>query len=245
MGKTAFTINLLENVAVRDRKVVGVFSLQLSRESLLLRMLCSLTGVRLNKLNTGFVTREDYDKLVTSMGALVDAPIFIDDTRGISIPEMRAKCRALRDSQGQLDLIVVDYFQLISPAVPEGIYRFGSQTEELSAVSRDLKALAREFKCPLLAVCSLSSALARRPRNSHPRLSDLRSCGSLEEEADIIAFIFREEFYKPDDFDLEGKAELIIAKQRNGPIGTVRLCFLKQNARFENLANEAAPPDAY
>src|SRR5437016_3029170 len=245
MGKTAFAINIAENSAVRDHKVVAVFSLEMSRESLLLRLLCSQARVDSHKLRTGFLSREDYGKLVAGLGALVEAPIFIDDTPAVSISEMRAKCRRLQQSQGRLDLIVVDYLQLASASSPGTGRRYENRTQEVSTISRGLKALAKEMRCPLIALSQLSRAPESRTGNNRPQLSDLRESGAIEQDADVVGFIFREEVYKQDDPDLEGKAELIIAKQRNGPTGTVHLAFIKRFTRFETLANEAMPPDAY
>src|SRR5947209_83195 len=245
MGKTAFAINIAENAAVRDDKVVAIFSLEMSRESLVLRMLCSVAEVDSHKLRTGFLSREDYGKLLGALGALVEAPIFIDDTPGVSISEMRAKCRRLQQSRGRLDLIVVDYLQLASASSPGTGRRYENRTQEVSAISRGLKALAKEMRCPLIALSQLSRAPENRSGDNRPHLSDLRESGAIEQDADVVGFIFREEVYKRNDLDLEGKAELIIAKQRNGPTGTVHLSFLKQSTRFENMANDAAPPDAY
>src|SRR5215470_3356909 len=241
MGKTAFAINIAENAAVMDRKVVGVFSLEMSRESLLLRMLCSQARVDSHKLRMGFLSREDRAKLVGGLGALLEAPIFIDDTPGISISEMRAKCRRLQQAQGRLDMVVVDYLQLVSGSPSGGGRRYENRTQEVSAISRGLKALAKEMRCPVVALSQLSRAPETRTGNNRPQLSDLRESGSIEQDGDVVAFIFREEVYKPDDPDLEGKAELIIAKQRNGPTGVVKLAFIKRSTRFENLANEQGP----
>src|SRR5436305_4403384 len=245
MGKTAFAINIAENSAVRDHKVVGVFSLEMSRESLLLRLLCSQARVDSHKLRTGFLSREDYGKLVSALGVLVEAPIFIDDTPAVSVSEMRAKCRRLQQSQGRLDLIVVDYLQLASASAAGTARRYENRSQEVSAISRGLKALAKEMRCPLVALSQLSRAPENRTGNNRPQLADLRESGAIEQDADVVGFIFREEVYKPDDPDLEGKAELIIAKQRNGPTGIVHLAFIKRSTRFENLANDATPPDAY
>ncbi len=246
MGKTAFAINIAENAAVMDHKVVGVFSLEMSRESLLLRLLCSQARVDSHKLRTGFLGRDDYNKLVSGLAALVEAPIFIDDTPGISMSEMRAKCRRLQQAQGRLDLIIVDYLQLVAgtPAGSGG-KRYENRTQEVSAISRGLKGLAKEMRCPVLALSQLSRAPENRTGNNRPQLADLRESGAIEQDADVVGFIFREEVYKPDDPDLEGKAELIIAKQRNGPTGVVRMAFIKRSTRFENLANEAGPPGEY
>jgi replicative DNA helicase len=241
MGKTAFAINIAENAAVRDNKVVGVFSLEMSRESLLLRLLCSQAMVDSHKLRTGFLSREDYNKLVTGLAALVEAPIYIDDTPGISISEMRAKCRRLQQAQGRLDLIIVDYLQLVAGTPTGSGKRYENRTQEVSAISRGLKGLAKEMRCPVIALSQLSRAPESRTGNNRPQLADLRESGAIEQDADVVAFIFREEVYKPDDPDLEGKAELIIAKQRNGPTGVVKLAFIKRSTRFENLANESGP----
>jgi replicative DNA helicase len=246
MGKTAFAINIAENAAVRDKKVVGVFSLEMSRESLLLRMLCSQSMVDSHKLRTGFLGRDDYRKLVEGLAALVDAPIFIDDTPSISLSEMRAKCRRLQQAQGRLDLVIVDYLQLVaSMPLGGGGRRYENRTQEVSAISRGLKAMAKELRCPLVALSQLSRAPENRAGNNRPQLADLRESGAIEQDADVVAFIFREEVYKPDDPDLEGKAELIIAKQRNGPTGIVKLAFIKRSTRFENLAMESGAPEGY
>lgn len=237
MGKTAFAINIAENAAVKDQKVVVVFSLEMSRESLLLRMLCSQAKVDSHKLRTGFLPREDYNKLVTALAALLEAPIFIDDAPGISISEMRAKARRVAQAQGRLDLIIVDYLQLVTP--PANAMAMKSRVQEVGAVSRGLKALAKELKCPVIALSQLSRAPEGRTGNNRPQLADLRDSGEIEQDADVVSFIFREEVYKPDDLDLKGKAELIIAKQRNGPTGTVDLTFLKSCTRFENQFTEA------
>ncbi len=246
MGKTAFAINIAENAAVRDKKVVGVFSLEMSRESLLLRLLCSQAMVDSHKLRSGFLGRDDYGRLVTGLAALVESPIYIDDTPSISISEMRAKCRRLQQARGQLDLIVVDYLQLVASVPAGGGRRYENRTQEVSAISRGLKAMAKEMRCPVVALSQLSRAPENRTGNNRPQLADLRESGAIEQDADVVAFIFREEVYKPDDPDLEGKAELIIAKQRNGPTGLVRLAFIKRFTRFENMANETGPaPDQY
>ncbi len=241
MGKTAFAINIAENAAVRDNKVVGVFSLEMSRESLLLRLLCSQAMVDSHKLRTGFLGRDDYNKLVSALAALAEAPIFIDDTPGISLSEMRAKCRRLQQAQGRLDLIIVDYLQLVAGTAAGAGKRYENRTQEVSAISRGLKGLAKEMRCPVIALSQLSRAPESRTGNNRPQLADLRESGAIEQDADVVAFIFREEVYKPDDPDLHGKAELIIAKQRNGPTGIVRLTFLKSSTKFTDSTN-AEPP---
>src|SRR5258708_1806899 len=213
MGKTAFAINIAENAAVRDKKVVGVFSLEMSRESLLLRLLCSQAMVDSHKLRSGFLGRDDYGRLVTGLAALVESPIYIDDTPSISISEMRAKCRRLQQARGQLDLIVVDYLQLVASVPAGGGRRYENRTQEVSAISRGLKAMAKEMRCPVVALSQLSRAPENRTGNNRPQLADLRESGAIEQDADVVAFIFREEVYKPNDPDLQAKPNLITSTQ--------------------------------
>jgi replicative DNA helicase len=236
MGKTAFAMNIAENAAVIDGKVVGVFSLEMSREALLMRMLASHAQVDSKDLRQGFLTKEDMRKLTHATEELTRSKLFIDDSPGISVSEMRAKARRLRQTEG-LDLLIVDYLQLMS-AVPVGGKRFENRTQEVSAISRGLKALAKELKVPVVALSQLSRAPESRGGDHRPQLSDLRESGSIEQDADVVAFIFREEVYKRDDPDLEGRAEIIVAKQRNGPTDMIRMAFIKRYTRFENLAAE-------
>ncbi len=237
MGKTAFAMNIAENAAVIDGKVVGVFSLEMSREALLMRMLASCAQVDSRNLRQGFLTKDDMRKLTQAMEQLMQARLYIDDTPGISVSEMRAKARRLKQQEKQLDLIIVDYLQLMS-AVPIGGKRFENRTQEVSAISRGLKAIAKELKVPVVALSQLSRAPESRGGDHRPQLADLRESGSIEQDADVVAFIFREEYYKRDDPDLEGIAEIIIAKQRNGPTDTLKMAFIKKYTRFENLATE-------
>jgi replicative DNA helicase len=237
MGKTAFAMNIAENAAVEDKQVVGVFSLEMSREALLLRLLCSQAKVDAHKMRTGSLWQDDTRKVVRAMEQLAHAPIFIDDTPGISLSEMRAKARRLKQSQGKLDLIIVDYLQLMSG----GSKRYENRTQEVSAISRGLKGLAKELSVPVIALSQLSRAPESRGGDHRPQLADLRESGSIEQDADLVMFIFREEVYKQDDPDLQGKAEIIISKQRNGPIGRITLAFLKNCTRFETLV-EGGPP---
>jgi len=232
MGKTAFAMNIAENSAIEDQQVVGVFSLEMSREALLLRLLCSEARVDAHKMRTGSLWQEDTKKVVRAMEQLAHAPIFIDDTPGISLSEMRAKARRLKQAQGRLDLIIVDYLQLMSG----GGKRFENRTQEVSAISRGLKALAKELSVPVIALSQLSRAPESRGGDHRPQLADLRESGSIEQDADLVMFIFREEVYKQDDPELQGRAEIIIAKQRNGPIGKVKMAFLKHCTRFESVA---------
>lgn len=243
MGKTAFAINIAENAAVRDNKTVGIFSLEMSKESLLLRMLASQSRVDQQKIRTGFLGREHFQKLVTGLSALVDAPIFIDDTPAISISEMRAKARRLQQSQGALDLLIVDYLQLCTPAASTSGKRYDNRTQEVSAISRGLKTLAKEMNCPVVALSQLSRAAESR-EGGEPKLSDLRESGAIEQDADLVAFIHRPEMYDRENESLEGLAKLIVAKQRNGPVGSVDLVFLKQITRFESkFPDSEIPPD--
>ncbi len=233
MGKTAFAMNIAENVATIDQKVVAVFSLEMSKEALLQRLLCSLARVDSHRFRTGSLWADDMKKVVSAMEQLVHAPIFIDDTPGIALSEMRAKARRLLQSQGRLDLIIVDYLQLMSG----GSRRYENRTQEVSAISRGLKGLAKELSVPVIALSQLSRAPESRGSGDHrPQLADLRESGSIEQDADVVAFIFREEVYKPDDPELDGIAEVLIRKQRNGPTGTVKMAFLKGSTRFDSLA---------
>jgi replicative DNA helicase len=232
MGKTAFAMNIAENASIDDGKVVGIFSLEMSREALLLRLLCSRARVDAHKMRTGSLWRDDMQKVVRAMEELASSQIYIDDTPGVSLSEMRAKARRLQQSCGSLDLLVVDYLQLMSG----GSKRYENRTQEVSAISRGLKALAKELHVPVIALSQLSRAPESRGGDHRPQLADLRESGSIEQDADLVMFIFREEIYKQDDPDLQGRAEIIIAKQRNGPIGRVNLAFLKQSTRFETLA---------
>jgi len=239
MGKTAFAMNIAENAAIEDQQVVGVFSLEMSREALLLRLLCSQARVDAHKMRTGSLWQDDTKKLVRAMEQLAHAPVYIDDTPGITLSEMRAKARRLKQSAGKLDLIIVDYLQLMSG----GGKRYENRTQEVSAISRGLKALAKELAVPVIALSQLSRAPESRGGDHRPQLADLRESGSIEQDADVVAFIFREEVYKQGDPDLQGKAELIIAKQRNGPTGRVKLAFIKNCTRFESLAEDGLPPE--
>jgi len=239
MGKTAFVMNIAENAAIEDQQVVGVFSLEMSREALLMRLLCSQARVDAHKMRTGSLWQDDTKKVVRAMEQLAHAPIFIDDTPGISLSEMRAKARRLKQAQGKLDLIIVDYLQLMSG----GGKRFENRTQEVSAISRGLKALAKELSVPVIALSQLSRAPESRGGDHRPQLADLRESGSIEQDADLVMFIFREEVYKQDDPDLQGKAEIIIAKQRNGPIGKLKMAFLKSCTRFETMVEGGAGAD--
>jgi replicative DNA helicase len=243
MGKTAFAINIAENAAIKSKAIVAIFSLEMSKESLLRRMLASQAWVDQRKLQTGFLGREDQERLQNALEQLVESRLFIDDSAGISLAEMRAKARRLKQTIGGLDMIVVDYLQLMSATLPSaGGKRYENRTQEVSAISRGLKALAKELDVPVVALSQLSRASERRGDDKRPMLSDLRESGSIEQDADVVAFIHREAYYNRDEEMSESdraKSEIIIAKQRNGPTGTVHLNFISRFTRFEN------PDDAH
>jgi replicative DNA helicase len=210
----------------------------MSSEALLQRLLCSRAIVDAQKMRTGSLWRDDMQKVVRAMEELAQSQLYIDDTPGLSISEMRAKARRLKQSQGRLDMLVVDYLQLMSG----GSKRFENRTQEVSAISRGLKSLAKELEVPVLALSQLSRAPESRGGDHRPQLSDLRESGSIEQDADVVMFIFREEVYKQDDPALRGRAEIIIAKQRNGPIGRFDLAFLHNSTRFANMAEGNSEP---
>ena len=233
IGKTALALNIAQYVAMTERKAAAIFSLEMAREALLYRLLCAEARVDSHRFRSGFLNREEMGKLTLALARLAEAPVWIDDTPGLTVLEMRAKCRRLQAEKG-LALVVVDYMQLMS-----GRGRYENRNQEISAISRGLKALAKELRVPLLAVSQLSRAPEQRGGDHRPQLSDLRESGSIEQDADLVGFIFRPEVYKdPDNVPEEdrGRAELIIAKQRNGPTGKVNLAFLREYTRFETIA---------
>ncbi|HEY5056144.1 MAG TPA: replicative DNA helicase [Acidobacteriaceae bacterium] len=237
MGKTAWAINIAQNAAIRDGKVVAVFSLEMSKESLLRRLLASEAQVNSRKIQTGFLPKEDKGKLMSALERLMESKMFIDDTPGITLAEMRAKARRLKQQEGRLDLIVIDYLQLMTGVNASGKRGFENRTQEVSSISRGLKGLAKEMKVPVVALSQLSRGSEQRTGDKKPLLSDLRESGSIEQDADVVAFIHREEYYNRDDEDLKGKAEIIIAKQRNGPTGVVNLLYLSDYTLFANPAD--------
>lgn len=233
MGKTALCLNIAQRAAIREKAVVAVFSLEMSKEQLVMRMLSAQASVDARGLRLGMLSNKDWTRLAEAIADLTETKLYIDDTPGISVLAMRAKLRRLAIEQKGLDLIVVDYLQLMS----SGGRRTENRQQEVSQISRDLKALAKEFNCPVLALSQLSRAPeARHP--PRPLMSDLRESGSIEQDADVVAFIYREDYYakNPDDLPDEKRniAEVIIAKQRNGPTDTIRMAFLKQFTRFED-----------
>lgn len=230
MGKTSFCLNIALHVAVSENRPVLFFSLETAKEQLLLRMLCSQARVNSHHLRTGFLTERDWKKLIKAAGEISEAPIYIDDSASPTVMEIRAKSRRLKKSKG-LGLVIVDYMQLI-----QGRARIENRQQEISEISRSLKGLAKELDCPLIALSQLSRAVESRTER-RPILSDLRESGAIEQDGDLIAFIYRPEVYHPETEEA-GIAEIIIGKQRNGPIGTLKLAFLKEYTRFENLSRE-------
>ncbi len=228
MGKTALALNMALHAAVKAGKTVGLFSLEMAKEQLFLRMLCSQARVDAHRLRIGRLGKDEWTRLTLAFGELTEARIFIDDTPGLSIFEMRAKSRRLKAEKG-LDLLIVDYLQLM-----RGRSRYENRTQEISDISRALKGLAKELGVPLLALSQLSRAPEQRGGDRRPQLSDLRESGAIEQDADVVVFIYREEVYKPTE-DNRGMAQIIIGKQRNGPTDKFDLAFIKEYTRFENL----------
>lgn len=238
MGKTAWAMNVAQNVALRGG-TVGVFSLEMTKEALLMRMLCSEARVDSHKYRSGFLGKEDLRNMADAMGRLAGSGMWIDDTAGLSLYEMRAKARRLKAEKG-LALIIIDYLQLMSS--PAGYGRAENRNQEVSALSRGLKSLAKELQVPVMALSQLSRATENRGGEHRPQLSDLRDSGSLEQDADLVAFLYREEYYmrmqgREIPEDVKGVAEVIIAKQRNGPTDKVKLAFLDKYASFADVAD--------
>ena len=228
MGKTALALNIAEHVTFEEEKSVAIFSLEMSKESLMNRMFSMQSHIDAQKIRTGDLSDREWSDLMESAGRIGDSKLIIDSTPGISVPEIRSKCRRYRMDHG-LDLVIIDYLQLMS-----GSARNDSRQQEISDISRSLKGLARELDVPVIALSQLSRAVEGRP-NHRPMLSDLRESGAIEQDADLVMFIYREDYYK-EDTDKRGVAEIIIAKQRNGPIGTVELAWVPNQTKFQNLA---------
>lgn len=232
MGKTAFVLNLAEYIALHSQSTIAMFSLEMSKEQLVKRMLSMNSKVDSQKIRTGNLEDEDWGKLVDSVRRLGNSNLVIDDSSGITASEIHSKCRRLKMEKG-LDLVIIDYLQLMSGG---GKRRGDSRQQEISDISRALKVMARDLNVPVIALSQLSRAVEQRP-DKKPMLSDLRESGAIEQDADMVMFLYREEYYKPDS-EKKGQAELIIAKQRSGPTGTVELAWLAQYTKFGNLERE-------
>ncbi|WP_297521706.1 replicative DNA helicase [uncultured Clostridium sp.] len=226
MGKTTFALNIAEHAALKEGKSVVIFSLEMSKEQLAYKLLCSQASVDMLSLRTGQLEDKDWENIARAAGPLSSAKIYIDDTAGVSIMEMRSKCRKLKAEHG-VDLILIDYLQLMSGSGEE------SRQQEVSEISRNIKAIAKEMKCPVIALSQLSRAPEQRA-DHRPMLSDLRESGSIEQDADLVMFLYRDEYYNKET-DEKNIAECIVSKQRNGPVGTVKLAWLGQYSRFGNL----------
>jgi replicative DNA helicase len=236
MGKTTFAMNVAEYAAVKSDEPVAVFSMEMPSEQLAMRMLSSLGRIDQHRVRTGKLEDEDWPRLTSAVGILAEKKLFIDDSAGLSPGELRSRCRRLTREHGKLGLIVIDYLQLMQvPGFKE------NRTAEISEISRSLKALAKEMDAPVIALSQLNRSLEQRP-NKRPVMSDLRESGAIEQDADIIVFIYRDEVYNEDSPD-KGTAEIIIGKQRNGPIGTLRLTFLGKYTRFENFISDGGYGD--
>ncbi len=230
MGKTALALNIAQNVGLKAHKPVAIFSLEMPKEQLVQRMLCSEAEVDSQRLKTGMMQAKDWEKLTTTMNLFADAPIFIDDCAGATVMDLRAKCRRLAMEEKELGLIVIDYLQLMegTSGSPD------DRNQQISGISRGLKALARELSVPIIALSQLSRAVESRS-DKKPMLSDLRESGAIEQDADLVMFIYRDEYYNKEDTDNRGKAELILAKHRNGPVGSVELLFQSNITKFKNI----------
>nr|WP_216369197.1 MULTISPECIES: replicative DNA helicase [unclassified Brevibacillus] len=229
VGKTAFALNVAQNVAARAGETVAIFSLEMAASQLVQRMICAEGNLDASRMRTGWLEEDDWQKLTMAIGTLAKAPIYIDDTPGITVQDIRAKCRRLQAEKG-LGLIVIDYLQLI-----QGRGRGENRQQEVSEISRTLKGIARELNVPIIALSQLSRSVEQR-QDKRPMMSDIRESGSIEQDADIVAFLYRDDYY---DKETENKnvIEVIIAKQRNGPTGTVELAFLKEYNKFVSLDN--------
>ncbi|MBP1932313.1 replicative DNA helicase [Ammoniphilus resinae] len=229
VGKTAFALNVAQNVAARAGETVAIFSLEMGAAQLVMRMICAEGNIDAGKMRTGYLEEDDWRKLTMAIGNLSKAPVFIDDTPGVTINDIRSKCRRLKAEQGNVGLVLIDYLQLISGRGSD------NRQQEISEISRSLKLLARELNCTVIALSQLSRAVEQR-QDKRPMLSDIRESGAIEQDADIVAFLYREDYY---DQETEEKnvIEVIIGKQRSGPTGTVKLAFLKEYNKFVSLDN--------
>lgn len=230
MGKTALALNIAQHVALKLKQTVAIFSLEMSKESLLTRMVCAAARVDSQKFRAGYLSRDERERLNRALHDLVEAPLYIDDTAGLNLMDMHAKLRRL---EREPKLVVVDYLQLMSSRG-----RVENRNQEVSALSRGMKLLAKDLNVPMLVLSQLSRAVETRQDDHRPQLSDLRDSGSIEQDADLVGFVYRPEVYDRNREDLRGLAELIISKQRNGPVGTVNLVFLHAQTKFENRAED-------
>ena len=228
VGKTAFALNIAQNVGTKTEENVAIFSLEMGAEQLVMRMLCAEGNIDAQRLRTGALTDEDWRKLTMAMGSLSNSGIYIDDTPGVRVTEIRSKCRRLKQEHG-LGMVVIDYLQLIQGSA----HSRENRQQEVSEISRSLKALARELEVPVIALSQLSRGVEQR-QDKRPMMSDIRESGSIEQDADIVAFLYREDYYEQDT-ENKNIIEIIIAKQRNGPVGTVQLAFVKEYNKFVNL----------
>ncbi|MBV8830850.1 MAG: replicative DNA helicase [Acidobacteriaceae bacterium] len=240
MGKTALALNIAQHVAgnAQNPKAVAIFSLEMSKESLLTRMLCAAARVDQQRFRAGYLNADERRALQDAMYRMVESPLFMDDTAGTNLMDVHSKLRRLQAEQ-DLGLVIIDYLQLM-----QGRGRFENRVQEISSLSRGFKLMSKELRVPFLVLSQLSRAPETRPGDHRPMLSDLRESGSIEQDADMVAFIFREEVYRPDKESLKGLAELILAKQRNGPTGRMKLAYLNRYTKFENLAADTGDDDA-
>jgi replicative DNA helicase len=230
MGKTSFALNVAQHLGIKEKIPVGVFSLEMSSEQLVMRLLCSEARIDSHRLRMGYIKSSEFAELAIVAGYLSEAPIYIDDSPGITMMELRAKARRLK-SEVNVGAIFLDYLQLVS-----SMERFENRQQQISAISRNLKSLAKELEIPVVVLSQLSRAVESRGGDRRPMLSDLRESGAIEQDADTVLMLYRPEFYEGDDSEHAGIAEVIIAKQRNGPTGTVKLAFIKEYTRFERLS---------
>ena len=239
MGKTSFALNIAQHVAIREKRGVGIFSLEMSQQELALRILCSEADVPFSRLRSGALSQKQWSRVIQTVRATSDAPLYIDDSANPTLLEVASKSRRLKAERG-LDLVILDYLQLMQAGG-----RYENRNLEIAAISRGMKQLAKELDIPVIALSQLSRQPERRGSDHRPQLADLRESGSIEQDADMVAFVYRDEVYNPDDADNKGLAELIIAKHRNGETGTVELYFHGETTTFRNLARDGAPePDA-
>ncbi|MCI0468719.1 MAG: replicative DNA helicase, partial [Nitrospirae bacterium] len=231
MGKTALALNIAQYAAINLREPVAVFSLEMSKEQLALRLLCAEGMVDSSKVRKGFIGKQDWPKLTNAAGRLADAPIFIDDSSALTVLEVRARARRLKVEHGGLGLVVVDYLQLMRSRG-----NFERREQEISDISRSLKALAKELHVPVVALSQLNRAVEQRG-DRKPTLADLRESGAIEQDADVIIFLYRDELYNKNNPSNKGKAEVIVAKQRNGPTGAINLTFMADSTRFVDFSN--------